>query len=191
MLFNFVVFNKIIPKLYLGKRTSVINTGGSVFVHGTAYFDCKNGGQFFYDSHIVLESKSTITLGNKVNFFSAAQIKCFNGASISIGNDTYFSGPVTIHSKNRINIGSNCSISWGVTIIDSDFHSIQGKDVRSLPVIIEDDVWIGCNVTVLKGVIIKKGCVIAAGSVVTKSTDHVGIYAGNPAILIKALDEEN
>ena len=50
---------------------------------------------------------------------------------------------------------------------------------------IEDDVWIGANCTILDGVRIAKGCIIGAGSVVSKSTEPFGIYAGVPARLIK------
>lgn len=187
--FNLLNFQSIKPKLFLGKGTSIINKGGIIQVDRKAYFDSKNGGQFFHDSHIVLENKSQLKLGNNVNFFSGAQIKCFENAKISIGNDTYFSGPITMHSKESIVIGSRCSISWGVTIIDSDFHSIADEHIKSEKVIIEDDVWIGCSVTILKGVKVQNGSIIAAGSIVTKSTTQKGIYAGNPAKLIKVLDE--
>lgn len=188
---NLLFFKKISPKIFIGKKTSFINNGGTISVDGKAYFDCKNNGQFFHDSHIVLESQSAINLGNQVNFFSAAQLKCFTGAVIEIGHNTYFSGPIIIHSNHRVTIGNKCSIAWGVTIMDSDFHSIAGEEIISLPVNIENNVWLGCNVTVLKGVTIKSGCVIAAGSVVTKSTEHVGVYAGNPAKMIKVLNEKN
>ncbi len=188
---NVLLFKSVSPKLFIGKRTSLINKGGSLLVDGKAFFDCRNSGQFFYDSHIVLENKSVISLGNRVNFFSGAQLKCFTGAEIEVGQDTYFSGPITIHAKNKVFIGEKCSISWGVTIIDSDFHSVSGEDIISNPVRIEDNVWLGCNVTVLKGVTIRSGCVIAAGSIVTKSTEQIGVYAGNPAKLIKVLDEKN
>ena len=53
------------------------------------------------------------------------------------------------------------------------------------PVIIEDDVWTGANVTILKGVTIGRGSVIAAGAVVTKSFPHYSIIGGVPAKLIK------
>ena len=52
-------------------------------------------------------------------------------------------------------------------------------------VIVEEDVWIGCNATILKGVHIQTGTIIAAGSVVTTSTDPYGIYGGVPAKKIK------
>ncbi|WP_417806940.1 acyltransferase [Thioclava sp.] len=50
---------------------------------------------------------------------------------------------------------------------------------------IEDDVWIGANCTILDDVRLAKGCVIGAGSVVSKSTEPFGIYGGVPARLIR------
>ncbi|EGR0419660.1 DapH/DapD/GlmU-related protein [Vibrio cholerae] len=54
------------------------------------------------------------------------------------------------------------------------------------PVIIESDVWVGCNVTILKGVTIGRGAVVAAGSVVTKSVERYSIVGGVPAKKIKS-----
>ena len=51
--------------------------------------------------------------------------------------------------------------------------------------IVEDDVWIGLNVIIMPGITISKGCIIAAGAVLTKSTEPYGIYGGVPAKLIK------
>jgi acetyltransferase-like isoleucine patch superfamily enzyme len=186
---NIFILKHLSLNVYVGKKTSVINKGGSLNIASNVYFDCKNSGQFFHDSHIILEPGSNIIIGKGVNFFSGAQLKSFENARIKIGRDTYFSGPIVIHSKMSIFIGECCSISWGVTIIDSDFHGINNSKIKSSPVNIGNNVWIGCNVTILKGVAIKSGCVIAAGSVLTRSTESVGVYAGNPARLIRLLDE--
>ncbi len=59
-------------------------------------------------------------------------------------------------------------------------------------IVIEDDVWLGVNSIILSGVVIKKGAIVGAGSVVTKSVEPYSIVAGNPAQLIKQrfTDEE-
>lgn len=187
IVYNFLWLSSFKLKLFIGKKTKIINRGGNLSLQGCAYIDCKNAGQFFYNSHIVIENKATLYLGHNVNFFSGAQIKCFSGSRISVGSETYFSGPTTIHSRVDINIGQRCSISWGTVIIDSDFHGVGDDNVKSEPVEIGDDVWIGCNVIILKGVFISSGVVIAAGSLVNKSCYEKGIYAGTPAVLIRAL----
>ena len=68
--------------------------------------------------------------------------------------------------------------------VDKDtFIYKQGLSKKGI--VLEDDVWIGSGVRVLDGTTIKKGCVIGANSVVTKSTNTYGVYVGVPAKLIK------
>ncbi|MEZ4692180.1 MAG: DapH/DapD/GlmU-related protein [Ignavibacteria bacterium] len=55
---------------------------------------------------------------------------------------------------------------------------------------IEDDVWIGANCFIMKGVTIGKGSIVGAGSVVISEVKPFSIYAGNPAVFVKAIDEE-
>ena len=68
---------------------------------------------------------------------------------------------------------------------------VDGVNVYDQPVVIEDDVWVGANVTILKGVTIGHGSVVAAGAVVTKSCPPYSIIGGVPAkVLKKRFDEE-
>jgi maltose O-acetyltransferase len=60
-------------------------------------------------------------------------------------------------------------------------------DIQSKPILIEDDVWIGFNSAVLKGVTIGKGSIVAACSVVTKDVPEFVIVAGNPAKVVKEI----
>ena len=85
-----------------------------------------------------------------------------------------------IRSAKSIVIGNNCAIAAGFTVLDSDWHSINGKK-RIEEVVIGDNVWIGINVTVLRGVHIGNGSVIAAGSVVTEDVPERCLVAGVPA----------
>lgn len=84
-------------------------------------------------------------------------------------------------------------VGTGVEIFDSDFHGLDVKD-RGLsnaewakPVVIEDEVFLGSNVRVLKGVTIGKGSVIANSSVVVKSIPPGVLAGGNPAKVIRAI----
>lgn len=86
--------------------------------------------------------------------------------------------------KEKVEIGENCAISWDVTITDTDYHSINSNKSTS-PVFIEDKVWIGCKSTILKGVRIGKGSVVAANSVVTKDVPPNCLVAGVPARIIQ------
>lgn len=124
-------------------------------------------------------------------------------ARIKIGDRCYI-GKSHLVSAESIEIGNDVVISWGVTIVDHNSHSIEweqrkedienwhiGKkdwsNVTIAPVRIEDRVWIGFNAIILKGVTLGEGCVVGAGSVVTKSVPAGFAVAGNPAAVVKQL----
>lgn len=91
-----------------------------------------------------------------------------------------------INCYNKIIIGDDVKISENVTIRDSDNHEIQysGYEI-SKPIIIGNHVWIGLNATILKGVNIGDGAIIAAGAVVTKDVPARTLVGGIPATIIK------
>nr|WP_283163079.1 acyltransferase [Alicyclobacillus mengziensis] len=101
-----------------------------------------------------------------------------------MGNDTFLGMRSELRSMVKISIGDRCAISWDVSIMDSDFHSIDGKPMRT-PVTIGDDVWIGSRVTILKGVTVGNGAVIAAGSVVVSDVPSNSMVGGVPARIIR------
>jgi acetyltransferase-like isoleucine patch superfamily enzyme len=124
-------------------------------------------------------------------------------AKVEIGDGSYVgSSHLVCHTK--INIGSDVIISWGVTIFDHDSHSLSmtvrkkdvsqwingvkdWSDISIAPVSIESGVWIGYGSTILKGVQIGAGSVIAAKSVVTRNVPPNTLVAGNPARIIRKL----
>ena len=96
-------------------------------------------------------------------------------APLTIGNKVIFGPhPTIITGDHRIDV-------IGKYIIDSH-EKLPGNDA---PVIIEDDVWTGANITILKGVTIGRGCVVAAGAVVNKSCPPYSIIGGVPAKVLK------
>ena len=110
------------------------------------------------------------------------------GQLILKGN-SYTAGCTKIIAKEKIEIGKNCSIAWGVTITDHDFHTTYVKGVaqeETAPVKIEDGVWIGMNAIILKGVTIGEGSIVAAGAVVTRDVPAHSLVAGVPARIIKS-----
>ena len=149
--------------------------------------------QVFSKNRIILLGKAKI-LGNengKIYFgkdvFLFENIKFYldsEHAIISIGSGTRIGRRSQIMCKEAVIIGKSCAISWDVTIIDSDYHSIDGIEQRSR-IEIGDHVWIGMNAKILKGVKIGDGAVIAAGSVVTKDVPPKAMVGGVPAKIIK------
>jgi acetyltransferase-like isoleucine patch superfamily enzyme len=117
-------------------------------------------------------------------FFRGVNISLGNSATLRIETGTYINSRTKIYSGNSITIGKNCAISFDVIIMDDDGHGF-GSPPYSAPIVIEDDVWIGCRAMILKGVTIGKGSVVAAGAVVTKSCPPNSLIGGVPAKLIR------
>jgi acetyltransferase-like isoleucine patch superfamily enzyme len=129
------------------------------------------------------------------------------GGKISVGADCYVGEQTRVWSRDRISIGDRVLISHLCTIMDNlthpvapaerhaQFRAIVGGDAMpdfdlgQSAIEIADDVLIGCNCVVLRGVRIGRGSVIGAGSVVTKSIPAYVVAAGNPARVIRELTE--
>ncbi len=116
------------------------------------------------------------------------------GARIVIGDDSGFTG-TTIVADELVQIGRRVAVGANCTIVDTDFHPLEAaarqanfNDGRHAPIIIEDDVFIGMNSLILKGVTIGRGSVIGAGSVVVSDIPPGVIAAGNPAKVIRPLE---
>jgi acetyltransferase-like isoleucine patch superfamily enzyme len=91
-------------------------------------------------------------------------------------------------AETRIEIGNRVLLGSNVVVMDTDFHPLDAKErargastQRSEPVRIEDDVFVGTQALILKGVTIGRGAVIGAASVVTRDVPAWTIVAGNPA----------
>jgi serine acetyltransferase len=110
------------------------------------------------------------------------------GSSVIIGNNCGFSGTV-IGAFKSITLGNNVRCGANTLITDSDWHDDDPRAGEPKEVVIEDNVWLGVNVVVLKGVTIGKNSVIGANSVVTKSIPENVIAAGNPCKVIRSLPE--
>jgi len=112
-------------------------------------------------------------------------------AIIRVGQGTAINNNASIIAeKSLIEIGARCLIGANFSVMDSDFHGLEIVNRRNgeydcQEVIVGDDVFIGNNVTILKGVKIECGAVIGSNSLVTSNVEPNAIYAGNPAKFIK------
>jgi len=131
-----------------------------------------------------------IIIGDNCELHSGSKLLTYGG-NIIIGNNSTVNPFTTIYGQGNTTIGSGVRIAAQSTIIPSN-HNFAEREVpiylqglTNKGIVIEDDVWIGTGVRVLDGVTIRKGCILAAGAVVNKSTDSYCIYAGVPARMIK------
>lgn len=132
---------------------------------------------------------TNVTVGYNCSFYYS---HLHVGNYVHIGSYASFMASIAhIYIGNYVTFGPNVSIRGGdhrIDIIGKHIYEVNEKDKlpsNDMDVIIEDGVWIGCNVTILKGVTVGKGAVVAAGSVVTKSIKPYNIVGGNPAKAIK------
>ncbi|MBL7875056.1 MAG: acyltransferase [Cyclobacteriaceae bacterium] len=130
-------------------------------------------------------------LSDEVRVWSTIErTKLYTGknGTLRVGKNSRLNG-VHIDARELVQIGDNVRIAPYTIILDSDFHDIKDHfaDGLSKPVIIEDNVWLATRCTILKGVRIGKGSVVAAGSIVTKDVPPNCIVAGIPAQVIREI----
>jgi maltose O-acetyltransferase len=168
-----------------------------------------------HSSVVILPNATVSNLSQQPNLITIGKNSVIRGelliyshsGKISVGESCYVGDGSRIWSSESVNIGNRVLISHNVNIHDTDSHSINTElrsqhfyaimstghpkenifDIKASPVVIDDDVWIGFNSTILKGVKIGKGSIIAACSVVTKDVPPNVIVAGNPAKVIREL----
>lgn len=139
-----------------------------------------------------LRGKGTIVVGKNVKIWSqlgTTDIHALSGSRIEIGDGTFINTACVISARNLIRIGRNCQIANQVIMMDNDFHGTveRHQEPDAAPIILEDNVWLATRCTVLKGVRIGEGAVVAAGSVVTKDVAPYTMVGGIPAKFIKSL----
>lgn len=109
-----------------------------------------------------------------------------SGRSIIIGNNVFIGNHCEFNVRKKVSIGNDCLIASGCKFIDHD-HGMKLDELMrkqksiDAEIIIEDNVWLGTNVVVLKGVHIGNDAVVAAGAIVTKSVPTNEIWGGVPA----------
>lgn len=166
-----------------------------------------NGGLKCYKSIPSLQINRKahhVSIGRNVIFNSYGDqswnCKCklvvLRDGKLEIGDNSGLNG-VMIYCSNQVTIGKNVKIGGGTRISDSNHHAIDyrirrtsedSKNVRTAPIIIEDDVFIGASCYIGKGLTIGARSIVAAGSVVVKSIPADEIWGGNPAQFIKRIN---
>ena len=162
---------------------------------------------------LTAENTSTLSIGNNTVIYENAKLEAFGSAELSIGENSVI-GDARISSRKKITIGKNFLTSWNVFIQDFDPHPVNGAlraaqvdsmslnffpsfdekpapvsfdfDFPSDEITIGNNVWLGANVTILKGAHIGDNCIVATGAVVLKGHyESNTIIAVNPAKVVK------
>lgn len=149
-----------------------------------------------------LFDKTKITIGHDCDI--RGELLTFgHGGEIIIGNNSFVGERSKIWSAKKIIIGNRVLISHNVNIHDNNSHPLDSKlrhedfkhiktvglqkenNLEERKIIIEDDVWIGFNSTIMKGVKIGKGAIIGANTVIIKDVPDFAVCVGNPMRIIK------
>lgn len=138
-----------------------------------------------FPSLLVIADQAQLIVRDSFDIYSGSKVYINKGAVLELGSG-YINHNLNLSCFDRITIGKGVVISENVTIRDNDDHSITGSaNPMKLPIVIGNHVWIGMNVTILKGVTIGNGSIIAAGAVVTKDVPENTLVGGVPAKVLK------
>ena len=141
------------------KRVTILNIHGNLYFNGTA--------ELGRGTALSVGKNSTLRFGDNFVITGPSSIVCSGGKCISIGRDTLF--------------------SWNVLLLNTDFHQVVDQETNVIvnpaeDILVGNNVWIGCDVKILKGTTIADHCIVGANSLVCVALDEPhAVYAGQPA----------
>lgn len=150
--------------------------------------------------------KNNVVIGKHCTI--SALFQALYGGKITVGNNVYIGCNTILQSKESVAIHDNVIIANNVVVVDNNNHPTSPtarlsmsacdnymkdelwtwKHAESKPIVIEENVWIGRDARILKGVTIGKGSIVALGAVVTHDVPPYTVVAGNPAKVVKHLE---
>lgn len=142
---------------------------------------------------VLIDNRGRIEIGHRVHFdgriVATKLATTAPDARLSIGPRTFLNYGVSVGAQQQVTIGADCLIGQFTLIMDCDYHDLLTRVAPgpSAPVVLEDRVWLGAHVIVLKGVRIGRHSAIGAGSVVTRDIPPACLAAGSPAQVIRHL----
>lgn len=181
------------PELSFWEITMKIIQSGLRILAAKYYLrNCQKVGKFVsVNGKPKIDNLGEMQFDDEVRIWSTiVKAKLYTGKNgkLLVGKNSRING-AHIDAQNLIKIGDNVRIAPYTIILDSDYHDVKNpfSDVSGQPIVIEDNVWIATRSTILKGVTIGRGSVIATGAVVTKDVPENCIAAGVPARVIKKI----
>jgi len=164
---------------------------------------CGEGARIFSSGRILNSGNIENVVLGKWSWLAGELLVYPHGGRIEIGDHCYVGEGTRIWSLSHVRLGNRVFLSHGVNVHDNDAHSLSAaerhrhfrelvqlgsasfvENVAAGKVVIEDDVWIGFNATILKGVRIGKGAIVGACSTVTRDVAPYTVVAGNPAVVV-------
>lgn len=168
--------------VFLGRRVKIrhgecLSIGNNVFISDGCHLRSEGG-------------KAKIALGSNSVLANGVMLLT-HGGSIDVGENCSINEYCMLYGHGGLKIGDNVSIATGTVIVPANHNftrreipfKLQGSTGHGI--VLEDDIWVGANVTILDGCRIGRGAIIGAGAVVTKNVVPYSIVGGVPARFIK------
>lgn len=182
---NIRTVKKLKPKIIIGRNTIVrINKNSNIKINKKLLL----GVEFSNKQKTLLNvaENSLLEVGN-AKICNGCRVSLSPNATIKIGENVFINENTRIMAEKNIEIGDGSIIAWNVNILDSDRHDIYYDEIKQKKckeIKIGKNVWIGFNSSILKGVTIGDGAVIASNTVVIKDVPSNTLVAGIPAKVI-------
>ncbi len=136
---------------------------------------------------IDIKDNGKIEIGKKIMTRGPVYLNALKDGKLNIGNEVFFNHNCSITAMDSISIGNNCMFGNNIVIVDHN-HINTNKELQAYktkPIIIKNNVWVGANSTILGGITIGDGAIVAANSLVNKSIPDGEVWGGVPAKKIK------
>ena len=181
-------------RVYIGKKAILnLDKTAKIILKNNAVLKLGMDYNFPVPLCLKMGANAKMIVNGNAQIMKGCFIEIMPGAIFKLGARTSFNEQTRIKVSKRFYVGDDSIFAFKGFIMDSDVHKIgKNGDITKITasdvtkeIIVEDHVWIGTNVTILKGVKIGNGSVIGAGSVVTKDIPQNVLAAGNPCKIIK------
>lgn len=186
------VVNQVYNRANIGVKKNV-SLGKNVVINGRLNLRLTDEGKIIIGDRVRINSGKDYNIiggDTRTNLVTVGKGKIWIGSGTGISNSTLI-------AQTEIVIGENVKIGGSVKIYDTDFHSLKysnrmsesDPDIKTARVVIKNGAFIGAHSIILKGVTIGEHSVIGAGSVVTRDIPNGEIWAGNPAAMIRKIND--
>lgn len=179
--------SKVLPN-----KNSVISFGNNSIIKLNSFFELNIADKEhikYTNTFVKMHDNAQLEVNGYFSMYYNSEIEVYPNARLVL-NGGYMNSQSQIRCMEKIVIGEKCAIARNVIIMDYDAHDIYYKDGgtnnKTSPIIIGNHVWIGVGATILKGVTVGDGAIIAAGAVVTRDVPSNSIVAGVPAKIVKS-----
>jgi acetyltransferase-like isoleucine patch superfamily enzyme len=188
------LYRELKKKMILKRLRGIAIIGNDVHVSHNFVHRCNEAKSLHVGEHVhldglwVTQGLGKIKVGNYCSFRAGTYLGALD--SITIGNSVFGAENIFISDNNNHPTSPNERLKMTMSPPNSKNWKWTNQGVVSQEVVIEDNVWLGRSCMIFKGVRIGMGSIVAAGSIVTKSVPAYSIVAGNPARVVKTLEND-